>query len=127
MVQVFTLQCNHCGFGEQAILQYSEKTYIGELRAGVRGNLLFPHNIWNVYDRVIAGLPRTKNPVEGWHNCFQRSVSQSHANIWTFLSCLKKENTTMHFKSAHEHAGVHAAKQKRVYRQLNERIANIVW
>ena len=91
----------------------------------MRGNPLFPPDIWNVYDRVIDGLPRTTNAVEGWHNGFQ-SVSQSHANIWTFLSCLKKENATMHFKIAQDLAGVHAAPQTRVYRQLNEIIANIV-
>lgn len=126
VVRVFTLLCNHCGVQEQPILRYFESTYIGELRAGVRGNPLYSHDIWNVYDRVIAGLPRTTNHVEGWHNGFQRSVSQSHANIWTFLSCLKKENATMHFKIAQDLAGVAAAPQKRVYRQLNESIRNIV-
>ena len=126
VIRVFGLLCNHCGVRELPILRYFESTYIGELRAGVRLNPLFSHDIWNVYDRVIAGLPHTTNSVEGWHNAFQGSVAQSHANIWTFLACIKKENAAMHFKIAQDLAGVPAAPQKRVYRELNVRIANIV-
>ena len=90
----------------------------------MRGNPLFPPDIWNVYDREIAGLPRTTNAVEGCHNGFQRSVSQSHANIWTFFIMFKERKCNNAI--AQDLAGVHAAPQKRVYRQLNEIIANIV-
>ena len=100
VVRSFVMLCNHCGAQEQPILQYFESTYIGELRAGVRANPLFPHDIGNVYDRVVGGLPRTTNFVEGWHNAFQISVGQSHAHIWKFLSCLKMENEAMHLKIA---------------------------
>ena len=73
--------CNHCGTQEQPLLQYFESTYVGELRAGVGANPLFPLDIWNVYDRVVGGLPRTTNCAEGWHNAFQGSFGQSHAHM----------------------------------------------
>ena len=64
------------------------------------------------------------NAVEGWHNGLQRSVSQSHANIWTFLSSKMQRCILelMHFRIARDLAGVHAALQKRVYRQLDEKM-----
>ena len=105
VVHSFVILCNHCGTQEQPLLQYFESTYVGELRAGVRANPLFPLDIWNVYGRVVGGLPRTTNCVEGWHNAFQRSVGQSHAHIWKFLSCLKRENEAMHLRIAQYVAG----------------------
>ena len=92
----------------------------------MRANPLFPHDIWNVYDRVVGGLSRTTNSMEGWHNAFRRSVGQSHAHVWKFLSCLKRENEAMHLKIAQYVAGDPVTPRSRVYRQLNERIDNIV-
>ena len=86
IVWAFERLYQHCGNAEQPILQYFESNYIGEMRAGVRVAPRFVHTLWNVYDCAIAGLPRTTNTVEGWHNAFQRSVAQSHANIWTFIT-----------------------------------------
>ena len=51
--------------------------------------ILFQHSLWNVYDS-------DERPAVGWHNAFQRSVGQCHVNIWTFISCLQKEHSTMY-------------------------------
>ena len=94
--RAFDMLCLHCGgagANEQQILEYFESTSIGVMRGGVRGRPLFRHSSWNVYDRVMNDLPRTTNALEGWHNTFQRSVGQCHANIWTFISCLQKEHS----------------------------------
>ena len=133
IVRAFDLLCLHCGGvganeqrPEQPILEYFESTYVGVVRGGVRGHPLFQHSLWNVYDRVINDLPRTTNAVEGWHNAFPRSVGHSHANIWTFISCLQKEHSTMHLRIAQDLAAVPAAPPKRAYRLLNQQIKNIV-
>ena len=90
------LQFGGVGMNEQVILEYFERTYVGEVRGGVRVPPLFKHSLWNVYDRVINDLPRTTNGVEGWHNGFNRSVGQCHANVWNFFSYLLNEHATMH-------------------------------
>jgi hypothetical protein len=36
----------------------------------------FPVPIWNVFDRVRLGLPRTNNAAESWHNRIQRSLKK---------------------------------------------------
>ena len=36
--------------------------------------LLFHKYLWNQYDSVLAGLPRSNNQVEGWHNGFQTLI-----------------------------------------------------
>ena len=67
VVIAFDTLCIHCGANgnEQVILQYFELNDIGNLRAGVRMTPSFPHELWNVHDRVMNGLPRTTNAVEG--------------------------------------------------------------
>ena len=44
-----------------------------------------------MYDTVLAGIPRSNNLVEGWHNGFQKLVGYSNPTLWTFLTALKKE------------------------------------
>jgi len=51
----------------------------------------FPHDLWNVHDRVSEALPRTNNSIEAWHHSFQRSLQCWHPNLWKFIDALKKE------------------------------------
>ena len=56
---------------------YFERTWIGTPTV----EPIFDKYLWNMYDSVLAGLPRSNNLVEvGW-------LFQS----WTFLTALKKE------------------------------------
>ena len=58
--------------GVDAVLDYVEDTYIGRQRRGRPRDIpMFPIQIWNMYDRTLALLPRTNNNVEGWHKRFQ--------------------------------------------------------
>ena len=41
----------------------------------------FDHTLWNIYDRVIADLPRSNNSVEGWHSAFANHVTITHPTI----------------------------------------------
>ena len=124
IIMAFGALCVHCGANgnERVILRYFERNYVGDLRAGVRAVLFFPHELWSVHVRVINGLPRTTNAVEAWHLSFKQSVGQCHATIWKFIDCLKREHASMHLKIAHDVAGVYAPPQKRRYSDLNARI-----
>ena len=86
-------------------------------------NPLFPHELWNVYDRLISGLPRTTNAVEGWHSAFW-SATCKYLDI--YISCMVKENATMHYKIAQNVARVPAELQKRTYSQVNIQVSSIV-
>ena len=59
-------------------VDYFERTWIGTSSTSP----LFDHWLWNHYDTVLAGLPRSNNIVEGWHNGFQQLVGHSNPNIW---------------------------------------------
>ena len=72
-VQTFETLAVHCGEEEQAVLDYFESTYIGEVRRGRRQQPMFPHELWNMNIRVQEDLPRTNNELEGWHTRFSTS------------------------------------------------------
>ena len=77
----------------QRVTDYFEDTFSG--RPGIRNRRRdpkFPHNLWNVFDRVAAGLPRTNNNIEGWHRRMGASVGCHHPNIWLFLDVLKRDD-----------------------------------
>ena len=84
------------------------------------------HDLWRVYDRVLNNRPRTTNTVEGWHNAFSQSLGQSQANVWTFVDCLKREEAMTRLTIAQIQAGFPAPVQKRMYRNVNEQLSNIV-
>ena len=70
---------------------YFERTWIGTPTT----EPIFDKYLWNMYNPVLAGLPRSNNLVEGWHNGFQMLVGCSNPTLWTFLTALKKkENLT---------------------------------
>jgi hypothetical protein len=64
-----------------------ERTWIGTPTT----EPIFDKYLWNMYDSVLAGLPRSNNLVECWHNGFQTLVGCSNPTLWTFLTALKKE------------------------------------
>ena len=52
---------------------------------------VFPHDLWNVHDRVSEAVPRTNNSIDAWHHSFQRSLQCWHPTLWKFIDALKKE------------------------------------
>jgi len=50
-----------------------------------------PVYCWNQYDCCLAGLPRSSNLAEGWHNGFRSLVQCTNPTIWKFLEALKLE------------------------------------
>ena len=53
------------GLAEQPVLDYFENTYIGQPQRARRNDPIFSPNLWNINSRVIQGLPRRTNAVEG--------------------------------------------------------------
>ena len=47
--------------------------------------------VTSTYDVCLAGLPRSSNLDEGWHNGFQALLGCTNPTIWSFLSALKLE------------------------------------
>ena len=61
---------------------YFERTWIGTAASPS----VFDKFLWNQYDSVLAGLPRSNNLVEGWHNGFRSLMGVSNPTLWTFLT-----------------------------------------
>ena len=70
-IQAFDAFNNHAGVEKQALLDYFERNYIGELQCGRRLEPRYPHTLWNVNLRVHENLPQTNNNLEGWIIDFQ--------------------------------------------------------
>ena len=72
------------------IISWFTDTYVGHLRNnGTRAPPLFPFNVWNVFERTIAGLDRTNNFCEACHKKIQIQLGIAHPTIWKFLESLK--------------------------------------
>ena len=53
--------------------------------------LLFPIELWNMFNRTAKELPQTNNNIEACHNSFQANVSYTHPTFWKFLDVLLRE------------------------------------
>ena len=107
-------------------MDYFESNYIGELRRNRRLPPRFPHAMWNVNNRVLDDLPRTNNDLEGWHNRFSTSFNEYHAHIWKFIEGLKKYSALNNHTIAQVLAGAPIPPQRRLYRDINQRIQALV-
>ena len=126
VIDAFQELSDHCGDDEQAILDYFETYYIGEQRRGRRLRARFPHAMWNVHGRVENDLPRTNNHLEGWHNRFNAFISVRHADIWKFIQALKGDCALQNHTRTQAMIGADPPRQRLVYRQVNERLQNLV-
>ena len=79
----------------------------------------------NLHEPAINYLPRTNNPIEGFHNAIHSSVTSTHPNIWTLIDALKKEETLAQTKLTHLNRGDEPYKKKK-YRTVNTRLKNLV-
>ena len=118
--------CNHCGIDEPSVLDYFETNYIGVLRRGQRLLPLFFHELWNMLNWVLNEFPRKKNNLEGWHTRFSTMFRQTHPSIWEFIDTLKLDASYNQMLIAQMLAGAVPPPQKRVYRDVNARIATLV-
>ncbi|CAM4850658.1 unnamed protein product, partial [Rotaria magnacalcarata] len=127
------------------LLDYFEKTWIGErkrrgiflnwcefllsfhIKLGVgRKDPQFAHQLWNVYDRIIAGVPRSNNAVEGWHNAFASRVSINHPTIIKLTEKIRREQSKFEIDIAKILQGHEVKTRKLMYKKLDERIERLV-
>ena len=80
------------------LMIYFQDNYIGRFNRISRDEPTFAISLWNQYNRVLENMPRTNNHLEGWHNGFNTLVNCSHPNIYSFLNCLKDEQSLVDFK-----------------------------
>ncbi|CAF2120320.1 unnamed protein product [Rotaria magnacalcarata] len=115
-------------FDDDDLLDYFEKTWIGERkRRGVgRKDPQFAHQLWNVYDRFIAGVPRSNNAVEGWHNAFASRVSINHPTIIKLTEKNRREQSKFEIDIAKILQGHEVKTRKLMYKKLDERIERLV-
>jgi hypothetical protein len=103
------------------ILDSFERTYMGANRGGRQIPPTFDRGIWNVRDRVIQGLPRTNNSVEGWHQGFQSSLSCQHPTVYKLIKAFLMEQNISEQRIARYLAGrreVGRSKYARITAQL---------
>ena len=74
----------------------------------------------------LQHLPHTNNDLEGWHTRFSGSFLHHHAHIWKFIDNLKQDSSLNHLKMAQMVDGSAEPPQRRIYREINERIRTLV-
>lgn len=111
----------------QEVVDYFEDTWIGRpTRRHLRRPPKFSHEMWNVYQLVLDGLPRTNNSVEGWHRGFEEQVAACHPNIWKFIDSIKKEQSVNEIRIEQFFSGSELSNKKKKYRDCDERIKKLV-
>lgn len=111
----------------QPLLDYFEDTWVGRpQRHNRRRPPLYQHSLWNCYNAVKDGLPKTNNAVEGWHLSFSHLLGADHPTIWKFINGLKHEQSLNDFKIDQYLAGDEPPLQRKKYRDSAKRIMKIV-
>jgi hypothetical protein len=72
------------------VLNWFEDNYLGRLTRRGRQRAVFPHDIWSVYDRTVAGDDRTNNHVEAAHRRMQSELGMDHPTLWKFVDGIRK-------------------------------------
>jgi hypothetical protein len=115
-------------FPEEAleVVDYFEDTWIGRPTANGRRAPRFSLDLWNVFDAVVDGLPKTNNACEGWHRGFMELVGGHHPTIWKFFKALKLEQSKNEMVVEQYLAGQAPPAGKKKYRDCAARIQRIV-
>jgi len=82
----------------------------------------FPLPMWN-HNSTIG--TRTNNNLEGFHHRLNNSLSHRHPNIFRFIETIKKVESAERAKLAQLSVGAAPPPRKRVYRDVENRIARL--
>ena len=105
----FNLLAAHRGLAEQPVLDYFQYSYIGRRSTASGETIPCFHITYGTYEtmnsRVVGGLQRTTNAVEGWHNKFNQSLCVINPSIWKHIDALIKDSGANHLNIAQQVAG----------------------
>ena len=87
---------------------------------------MFAISKWNLYARVLAGVPKTNNTCEAWNSRLNALIGKKHPNLFEFLDSLQKEELYAESRRRGVDLGNEPPKKKRKYRQNDIRIERIV-
>ena len=73
----------------------------------------FNLQVWNVYERVIQGLPRSNNAVEEWYLAFNNRVSIKHPSITRLAKCILREQAKFEIDIKRLRTGEQPKKKKK--------------
>ena len=113
---------------DEKLLDYFESTWTGEPKRRGTGQKKpdFPIELWNVYDRVSANLPRSNNSIEGWHNAFAKRVAIVHPTINKLADKIQREQSKFEVDVGRIRQGHEPKPKKAAYRKLDEAITRLV-
>ena len=101
---------------------YYERTWIGTSTTPPK----FSPWIWNHFESCQAGIPRTTNIAEGFHNGFRSLLQCTNPTLWKFLDKLKLEQALTDAKMTKKQMREAPARRERKCIQLDDRIQQFV-
>lgn len=112
----------------QPILDWFEDNYVGRMnrRGNGRRQPLFPHDMWNVYNRTLNQQDRTNNHVEAAHRRLQTELGMDHPTIWKLIDGFRKVQTNRDIYYEQLVAGHNPTVKLKKYRDADLRILTIV-
>ena len=107
---------------EAELVAYFFTTYIGNDFI----TPMFPISLWTVFPRIAAGILRTNNCVEGFHNGFSNYIINGrHPSMWDYIKGLHRQQSISKKMMAEIAAGV-VRKQKPYQEERNRRLTTLV-
>lgn len=109
-------------------LDYFEETWVGKRNPnGSRRQPVFPHSLWNFYERTVHGQQRTNNIVEGWHSNIEKTLQRNQPSLWVFIDAIIQEHAFQDLKINQHLAGYAAQTHKtKKYKDKNVRLRSLV-
>ena len=123
----FLLLRDNCEDELDDVATHLENNYVLGRRWG-RGRRapMFAISKWNLYARVLAGVPKTNNTCEAWNARFNALIGKKHPNLFEFLDSLRKEELYAESRRRGVDLGNEPPKKKRKYLLNDVRISRIV-
>ena len=106
----------------RSFINYFESTWVGRSLNPAR----FDARLWDAHEATVAGIARTNNHVEGWHAAFAGRVGCAHPTVFKFIESLKCEQGLIEFVITNSQSQGVANQSKRVYRDRQKRLFNLV-
>ena len=103
-------------------MNYFEKTWVGRDRNPPK----FKIEWWNLHAAALSGMSRTTNDVEGWHSSFAGRIGVAHPTVYRLIEFLQMEQARCEFLIVNTLAQGRKNRPKRVYRDRNLRLEELV-